>query len=125
MKPVRLFTLFICLVGISLCQDREANYTIRFEPTAILQTNADIPFEIHVTDDLHKPVMQAKVRLQIDTAEHDRVQVFRATETEPGVYVAKPVFPISGRWNAYVEVHKNGLMAARTIEQDVPGSSAK
>lgn len=96
------------------------NFTIRFEPKAVLQTNAPIPFEIDVTDDLQKPLIQAKVTLQIETAEHTDVKVYSAPMTNPGVYIAKPVFPDAGQWNVYVEVHRGDGMSARTIQYYVP-----
>jgi hypothetical protein len=51
-------------------QQHEGNFIIRFEPKAVLQTQAVIPFEIDVKDDLHNPLVQEKVTLQIETPEH-------------------------------------------------------
>jgi hypothetical protein len=45
--------------------------------------------------------------------------VFRATETDTGTYIAKPVFPVAGQWNVYVEVHREDAMSARAIEFSV------
>jgi hypothetical protein len=98
----------------------EGNFLIRFEPKAVLQTETAIPFQINVTDDLHKPLIQAKVRLQIETAEHTDVRVFDAPALSPGVYVAKPVFPDAGQWNVYVEVKRGDAISARTIQYYVP-----
>ena len=104
-------------------EEHNGNFIIRFEPKVVLQTNAPIPFEIDVTDDLHKPLTQAKVTLQIETAEHANVNVFKAPMTNPGVYIAKPTFPHAGQWNVYVEVHRANEMSARTIQYYVPESA--
>ncbi|HEX4164240.1 MAG TPA: FixH family protein [Bryobacteraceae bacterium] len=120
---MRFFALLFCTVGLLLAQQQEANFTIRFEPNVILEANAQIPFAIHVTDDRHKPVQNATVTLQIETPQDTKVQVFKATFTADGVYIAKPVFPSSGHWKLYVEVHQGNLMSARTIEFYVPESA--
>ncbi len=104
-------------------EEHNGNFVIRFEPKAVLQTDAPIPFEIDVTDDLHKPLIQATVTLQIETPEHANVSVFKAPATSPGVYIAKPNFPHAGQWNVYVEVHRGNQMSARTIQYYVPESA--
>lgn len=101
-------------------ETHQGNFTIRFEPKAVLQTNAPIPFEIHVFDDLHKPLIQAKVTLQIETAEHANVQVFNAPSVAAGVYLAKPTFSEPGQWDVDVEVHRGNETSARTIQYYVP-----
>lgn len=111
-----------------LAQTRDGNFHIRFEPTAVLQTEAPIPFQITVNDADHKALPNAKVTLQIETANHTHVKVFPAPALDPraspGVYVAKPVFDVPGEWNVYVEVHRqNGRweeVSARTIQFTVP-----
>ena len=121
---MRTLALLLVALGLSSAQDHQGNFVIRFEPTAALQANAEIPFEIHVSDDLHKPVLNAKVTLQIETLRHTQVSVFKATATDPGVYVAKPVFPAAGQWSIYVEVRREGQMSARTIDFNVPASAS-
>lgn len=109
-------------------QERDGNFNIRFEPTAVLQTDAPIPFQITVNDANHKPLADGKVTLQIETANHSNVKVFPAPPLDqranPGAYVAKPVFPSAGEWSVYVEVHRqNGRwdeVSARTIQFSVP-----
>lgn len=103
-------------------QAREGNAVIRFEPTADLQPNAEIPFAIRVNDDLHKPVLNAKVTLQIQTPEHTDLKIYRASPVEPGVYIAKPVFPSAGQWSIYVEVRRDTGISARSIDFNVPAS---
>jgi len=100
-------------------QLREANFDIRFEPTAVLQTGIEIPFKITVKDSLHQPVHGATVTLQIETSAHEHTKVYRATETDTGTYIAKPVFAVAGQWNVYVEVHREDAMSARAIEFSV------
>jgi len=113
----------MAVAGLLWAQERPANFTIRFGPDADLQTNAQVPFAIHVTDDLGKPVENAKVTLQIETPQHERVEVFKAPMTDRGVYVAKPVFPSAGAWSVYVEVRRDGALSARTIDFTVPIST--
>jgi hypothetical protein len=124
MNCVKLAALLLCSVSLLFPQYREGNFNIRFEPTAVLQTGAEIPFAIHVTDDRKRPLIQASVTLQIETQANTDVKVFKAPETEPGVYVAKPVFPSAGQWSVYVEVHREGELSARTIDYNVPDSAA-
>jgi hypothetical protein len=118
---VKAATLFLLAMGLALAQEQhEGNFIIRFEPKAVLQTEAPIPFQIEVTNDLHKPLTQAKVTLQIETSEHMDVKVFDAPAVSPGVYVAKPVFSDAGQWNVYVEVRRGNSVSARTIQYYVP-----
>lgn len=116
---MKFAALFLCVFGLLLAQEREGNFDIRFEPTAVLQTGVPVPFKIDVNDDLHKPLIQAKVTLQIEMTDHSHSKVFSASAIDPGVYVAKPVFPAAGEWNVYVEVHRNNQMRARTIQFSV------
>lgn len=125
------FALFFCVIGLMPALERPGNFTIRFEPTADLQTGAPIPFQITVTDADRKPLLNARVTLQIETTNHTHVKLLKApavdTRGNPGVYVAKPVFEVPGEWNVYVEVHRqNGRwdeMSARTIQYNVPQSA--
>jgi hypothetical protein len=125
---VKFAALLLLGVGLSFGQTRDGNFHIRFEPTAVLQTGAPIPFQITVADGDHKPLPNAKVTLQIETANHTHVRVFPApaadARTSPGVYIAKLVFDVAGEWNVYVEVRRqNGRdeeVSARTIEYTVP-----
>lgn len=118
---MKFAALLLCIFGLLVtAQEREGDFNIRFEPTGKLQTGVEIPFQITVTDALHKPLPDAKVTLQIETTDETHVKVFRASAINPGVYIAKPVFPMSGEWNVYVEVRRDNLMSARTIQFSVP-----
>lgn len=125
---MKLAALLLFGLGLLFAQERDGNFGIRFEPTAVLQTGAPIPFQITVHDAAHNPLPDAKVTLQIETVNHTHVKVFPAPavdqRAQPGVYVAKPVFDIPGEWNVYVEVRRqNGRweeMSARTIQFTVP-----
>jgi hypothetical protein len=120
-----MLVALLVLSGLAWAQLRNGNFTIRFEPTAALQANAEIPFEIRATDDLRKPLLNATVSLQIETQDqHTQVKVFKAAQTQPGVYVAKPTFPEAGRWSVYVEVRRDNAMAARTIDYLIPTSAS-
>jgi hypothetical protein len=99
--------------------EREGNFTIRFEPKAILQTGAPVPFEISVTDSHRKPVIQAQVTLYIETTDGRNRQPFPAPATTPGVYLAKPVFSEAGDWNVDVEVRRNDQFTSRSLQFNV------
>ena len=120
---MKIVAPLLCLVGlVSLYgqQLRNANFDISVEPTAILQSGTEIRFDIHVNDSLHKPVHGAQVTLQIETSDHQQTKVFKATELQEGVYMAKPLFPSKGRWNVYVQAKRDDAMTARSIEYYVP-----
>lgn len=106
--------------GLALPQQRDGNFNIRFEPAATLQTGVQIPFRISVDDARHKPLGGAKVTLEINTKEVTDTKVLPATETDPGIYVAKPIFDHSGEWNMYVEVERDGAKSTRTKQVLVP-----
>ncbi|MBV9404494.1 MAG: FixH family protein [Acidobacteriaceae bacterium] len=124
MKIVLVLLLALAASSAQNAPEREGNFNIRFEPAAKLQTGAAVPFEITVTDALHKPLTQAKTTLQIGMVDGTNVKVFRAPEVDrvarPGIYIAKPVFPASGEYNIYVEVHRADQMSARTIQFTIP-----
>lgn len=122
---MKALALLLCAAGLLLSQEHEGNFTIRFEPDAVLQTNAPIPFKITVQDALKKPLIQATVTLQIETADHKGTKLFKAPSIGDGVYLAKPVFPAAGEWNVYVEVHRGDAMSARTIQFNVPETAAQ
>jgi hypothetical protein len=121
---VKIATLLLCTAGLVLAQqaapERAGNFDVRFEPTAKLQTGVQVPFRITVNDDLHKPLIDAKVTLQIAMPDGTHVQVFAAPAIGPGVYVAKPIFPVSSEWDVYVEVRRRDKMTARTTQFTVP-----
>jgi hypothetical protein len=115
MKFVRPLCFFLVL-GLLAFAGREGNFTIRFEPKAILQAEAQIPFEITVLNDLKQPLHQAKVTMQIETKDHKHTMTYKAPEVTEGTYLAKPVFPEAGEWSVYVEVHRNDQVSSRTLE---------
>jgi hypothetical protein len=124
---VKILVLLLGLAGLfglaepSTAQGlKEGNFDIRFEPTATLQTGAQIPFQITVHDALQKPLVDANVTLQIETVDHRDVRMFKAPAVDRGVYMAKPVFPSPGQWNVLVEVRRDDKVSARTIEYSVP-----
>lgn len=121
---MKTLALLLCAAGLLVSAEREGNFVIRFEPTALLQANAPIPFQITVKDALQKPLIQATVTLQIETIDHKNTKVFKAPSIGDGVYMAKPVFPASGEWNVYVEVRRGDAMTARTIQFNVPETAA-
>ena len=102
-----------------LLAQREGNFTIRFEPKAILQTGVQVPFEISVTDSRRNPVAQAEVKLYIETADGRERKAFVAPAITSGVYLAKPIFPESGNWKVDVEVRRNDRFSMRSLEFNV------
>ncbi len=118
---MKLAVFLLCAISLSLGQgpEREGNFDIRVEPTATLQTGVQVPFQITVKDALRKPVNGAKVTFQIETTEHTRTKVYPAPGIDNGMYVAKPVFPVEGDWNIYVEVRLDNRMSSRTMQFSV------
>lgn len=112
---MKIFAFLFLGFGLGLAQQqRDGSFDIRFEPTAKVQTGAQIPFRIEVKDARRQPVAHAKVRLEINTKEQTDTKFLPATETESGVYIAKPVFEHTGEWNVYVEVERDGAKSTRT-----------
>lgn len=116
--------MLACAAGVLSAQERLGNFTIRFEPTARLQTEAEIPFHIRITDDLGKPLPDAKVTLTIETDDHASVKVYKAPAIDEGVYVAKPVFPAPGTWRVRIDVKRNELIGSKVEEYSVPRSTS-
>ena len=122
---MKLVTLLLCASALLVGQqgpEKDGNFDIRFEPTAVLQAQAPIPFQIAVKDGLKKPLVGATVILQIELLDHTRVKVYKTSSLDPGIYIAQPVFPVPGEWNVYVEVRRDNQMSARTIQFSVPRS---
>ncbi len=124
---MKLFALVVGLISLLTASGaagqqelQPGNWDIRVEPTAKLQTGAPIPFQITVRDSLQKPVVEAKVTLQIETADHQKTRVFKAAEIDRGVYIAKAMFPTAGQWDVLVEVHRDNKESARTLDYIVP-----
>ena len=115
MKHFWFLLLAIFSATVAPAQERDGNFTIRFEPTVVLQAQTEVPFSIVVIDPLRKPVDHARVTLQIKSHDGMDVKDFRATMTGPGSYVAKPVFASGGAWSVYVEVRRDQDLSARNI----------
>ena len=119
---MRTFLVFFATLLFSLtltAQVHEGNFTIRFEPTVVLQSKTEVPFSIVIRDARSKPVEHAQVTLQIKNSDGMGVKDFRATMTSPGAYIATPGFATAGSWSVYVEVRRNDEMSARTIQFQV------
>jgi YtkA-like protein len=117
---VKCIALLLGAFSLLIAVEREGNFEIRFEPTARLQTAIEVPFEIRINDALHKPLPDATVTLQIEMPDHSHLKVFAAPSVSPGIYIAKPIFPLAGEWNVYVQARRNDRMSARTILFNVP-----
>jgi hypothetical protein len=116
---VKLVALLLLTAGLAMPYDREGNYTIRFEPMAVLQSGVPIPFHIKVEDGRHQVLNDAKVTMQIETPEHKDVQLFKAAAIGAGIYSAKPVFPSAGEWLVMVDVRRDDQVSARIIRFEV------
>ena len=116
---VKLVALLLLMAGLAIPFEREGNYTIRFEPMAVLQCGAPVPFHIKVEDARHQPLTGAKVTMQIETAEHKQVEVFKGTDIGAGIYSAKPVFKEAGEWLVNVDVRRDDAVSGRTITFEV------
>jgi len=112
--------MIVCAAGLMLGQLRDGNLDVRFEPTAKLQTGAQIPFSIVVRDAVNKPFINAKVTLAIERQDHTSAKVYPASQLDPGTYMAKPVFPTAGTWNVTVDVRRDNQESNRSIEFSVP-----
>ena len=120
---MKFVVLLLCALGLLLAQqsgpDREGNFEMRFEPAVKLQSAVEVPFQITVNDALHKPLVDAKVTMQIEMTDHSHTKLFPAPATGTGVYVSKPVFPVAGDWNITVEARRDNKVSARTIQFSV------
>jgi nitrogen fixation protein FixH len=114
---VKFFCLILlCLTGLVLLADPEGNFKISFEPTAKLQTDVEVPFEVHVKDALNKPLLQnTRVKLSIAPQNRATIQSVKAWFVSPGVFIAKPTFPSDGQWEITVTAHREDKTSQRTI----------
>ncbi len=117
MCHVKLLALTLCAFGLLLAADeKEGNFTIRFEPTAKLQTNVEVPFAVHVTDDLGKPLQQDDhVEMSIAPENQATAKTIKAWFVAPGEFIAKPVFPLDGEWAVTVTARRQDRVTRRTI----------
>ena len=111
--------LSLIVAALLVSAEREGNFTIRFEPKAILQTGVAVPFEISVTDSRRNPVTQAEVKLYIEAADGHERKLFAAPAITAGVYLSKPIFPEAGNWKVDVEVRRNDQFSMRSLEFNV------
>ena len=116
---MKVAACLLLAAGLLASAEREGDFTIRFEPKAILQTGVPVPFEISVADSRRKPIIQADVKLYIETADGRNRKSFPAPSTTPGVYLAKPVFPEAGDWTIDVEVRRNDQFTSRSLQFNV------
>ena len=118
---VKAAVLLLCALTV-LAQQKvhNGNFNIRFEPTAILQSKAPIPFQIHVMDPNRHPVIGAKVEMDIEMADHTHPETFKAPSLSPGVYIAKPTFPVAGHWNVKVIVRRADQESDSTLDFNIP-----
>ncbi len=114
---VKIFALFLCLAGLLVAAaDQPGDFTIRFEPTAKLQANVEVPFDVHVTDSRKRPLPQAQVELSISPVDKPTVETVKAWFVQPGLFIAKPKFSSDGQWSVTVKVKLGNLVTSRTIE---------
>jgi len=112
-KPIAVL-LFIA--GLLIAADREGNFKIRFEPTAKVQTQVEVPFDVHVEDALGKPLpMNADVQLAIALPGRTPEASVKAWGVGPGEFIAKPQFPSDGQWAVTVTARRGDEVTQRTI----------
>ena len=116
---MKLAALLLTALSLLAQPVRDGNFDIRFEPTAKLQTNVEVPFEINVLDGRKQPLQDAKVTMRIAMLDSTHEATLPARATTPGVYVAKPNFPVAGQWNVEVTVRRNDQQTDRTIQFNV------
>jgi hypothetical protein len=117
MCGVRLFALALCVCGLLFAaQETEGNFAIRFEPTAKLQTNVEVPFTVHATDDRGKPLLREDhVEMSIAQENQSPLRTIKAWFVGPGEFIAKPVFPSEGQWSITVTASRHNQVTRRTI----------
>jgi nitrogen fixation protein FixH len=114
---VKILALILCLAGLlAAADDKPGDFTIRFEPTAKLQTNVEVPFEVHVTDSRKRPLPQGQVELSISPVDKPTAETVKAWFVQPGLFIAKPKFPSDGQWSVTVKAKLGTLVSTRTIE---------
>jgi hypothetical protein len=118
---VKLLVLALCFLGFAFAADEtEGNFTIRFEPTAKLQANVEVPFEVHVTDDRKRPLQQDdSVELSIGQPDEAPVKTMKAWFVQAGVFIAKPTFPSDGKWDVTIVARRANQISRRTISFSV------
>lgn len=117
---IRLFVLCVYVAAVAFgaadADVKEGNFTIRFEPAAKLQANVEVPFEVRVNDDRKRPLQpNAKVDLAIAPENKGVVKTVKAWYVQPGLFIAKPVFPSDGQWDVTATVRINDRVTTRTI----------
>jgi nitrogen fixation protein FixH len=117
MCGVKVLVLALSLFGLLFAaQEVDGNFTIRFEPTAKLQANVEVPFTVHVTDDRGKPLLQDDhVQMTIAPENQPALKTIKAWFVAPGEFIAKPVFPSDGQWSITVEARRRNQVTRRTI----------
>lgn len=117
MCGVRLLALFFCVFALlSAADEKEGNFTIRFEPSVKLQTKVEVPFTVHVTDDLGKPLQRDDhVEMSIAPENQAPIKTVKAWFVAPGEFIAKPVFPSDGQWAITVMARRQDRVTRRTI----------
>jgi len=120
MVNVKVALLLLCSLTLFAQRVHNGNFTIRFEPTAILQSKAPIPFQIHVTDPDHHPVIGATAEMDIEMTDHTHAQSFKAPYISPGLFMAKPIFPVPGHWNVEVVVRRSDQESDVSLDFNVP-----
>jgi YtkA-like len=118
-RSVKLLLAILFVAGLVLAQDPPANFRIRFEPTAKLQTGVQVPFEINILDAHDQPVREAKVLLICTQSENDPGISAEGKAVSPGVYIAKPVFPKTGTWNVQVRARREGRESNRVAQFNI------
>ncbi len=115
-KPLFVLCVFGAALVLAAPDVKEGNFTIRFEPSAKLQANVEVPFDVRITDERGNPLQRnAKVDLAIAPENKPAVKTVKAWFVQPGLFIAKPVFPSEGQWEVTVTARINDRVTTRAI----------
>ncbi len=117
-KSLLLIILLTALFGVVTgCGGKEQTpdsaqgeyFKAEFHPAVTpVPTGQEILYTLSLTHD-NQSVSGAKVEVALEMKEMDHGENrFALKETKPGVYEGKAILPMSGTWQAYIRVEKDG-----------------
>lgn len=110
--------LFLLAFGLlSGCSDQSQQgsvqqgeyFSVEFHPSETpVPTGKEIMYTVKLTHD-KQPVSGAHVEVALEMQEMDHGEnKFTVKEGQPGEYTGKAILPMSGAWQAYIRVEKDG-----------------
>lgn len=117
MKIKGLVIIFVFLMtaflggctGSTPSSQAEGYFQTELKPaTTPVSTGQEVIYTVTVSHE-EQPVSGAKVEVALEMKEMDHGQnQFSVQEVSPGVYKGKAILPMSGEWQAYIRVEKDG-----------------